>query len=322
MKKAILLVNLGTPSAPTSKAVRRYLRQFLSDPRVVEIPKIVWWFILNGIILPLRGPKSAKNYQKVWTAQGSPLLVNLQKQAEALNQLVQASMNHTRVFYAMRYGEPAIQSILERIREQQFGEIIVLPLNPQYSATTTASIFDEIARVFATWRNIPKLHFISHYYDNKHYIDALAHSIEQHWQQHGRAEKLLFSFHGIPKRCVNKGDPYEAHCKITSDLLANRLGLENSQWQLCFQSRFGAEKWLQPYTEPTVITLAQTGTRSIDIICPGFSSDCLETLEEINLGIRARFLEHGGQQFHYIPALNDQALHIEAILDVSKQNIL
>ena len=318
----ILLTNLGTPDEPTASAVRRYLAEFLSDPRVIEVPKPLWWFVLHGIILRTRPQKSAKLYRKIWTNEGSPLLTIVNKQAGAIRQLLaQKIPGPVRVEVGMRYGNPSLQSALEKLSQANTQRLLVLPLYPQYSATTTASTFDAVAKILHSWRWLPELRMINHYHDDAGYIELLARSIRLHWEQHGQAEKLLFSFHGIPKHYFLAGDPYFCECQKTARLVAEKLGLATGQWLVTFQSRFGPREWLQPYTDKTLQTLATSGVASVNVICPGFSSDCLETLEEINIQNRTLFLSSGGSEFTYIPALNDNEAHIEMLSDLLIRNM-
>ncbi|TLS66988.1 ferrochelatase [Mariprofundus erugo] len=313
-KTGILLTNLGTPDAPTTKALRTYLKEFLSDPRVVEQPRWLWWLILNGIILNVRPAKSAAAYRSVWSEDGSPLMAISRRQRDKIAVLLQQRLgDDIHVELAMRYGNPSIRSGLESLREKGCRKLFVLPLYPQYSATTTASTFDAISDVMNSWRRIPALHFIDSYHDHPAYIDALAASVQTYWQQHGQPERLLVSFHGIPERYFRAGDPYPCHCRKTVRLLREKLGLNEEQVQLSFQSRFGREPWMQPYTDETLKQWGKEGVNSVDVICPGFAADCLETLEEIAVENRDYFLEAGGHQFRYIPALNDSDAHIEAL---------
>jgi len=306
----ILLTNLGTPDAPTKAALRAYLKEFLWDPRVVEQPRWLWWLVLHGVILNVRPAKSAALYQSVWTEDGSPLLAAGRKQAEKLQQSV-GDIAHVEL--AMRYGKPSIKAGLETLREKNCREIIILPLYPQYSATTTGSTFDAVADVLKTWRRVPALHLIDAYYDHPAYIAALADSVRAHWAEHGEPERLLMSFHGIPERYFKAGDPYPCHCRKTASLLRQALGLDEERAQLSFQSRFGTEPWLQPYTDAMLKAWGRAGVKSVDVICPGFAADCLETLEEIGSENRNYFIEAGGEQYRYIPALNDSAAHIIAL---------
>ncbi|KAA0875098.1 ferrochelatase [Nitrincola tapanii] len=311
-KIGVLLTNLGTPDAPTPKALRRYLKEFLWDPRVVEVPRPLWWLILNGVILNIRPKRSAAAYREVWTEEGSPLLSITQKQAEALKQALQAEYGE-RVYvdFAMRYGNPSIPSVLEKMQQAGVRQLIVLPLYPQYSGATSASTFDALAADFMQRRWLPELHFISHYHDYPAYIEALAHKIETFWAENGRAQKLILSYHGVPKRYLLKGDPYHCECHKTSRLLAERLGLVQDEYVTTFQSRFGREEWLKPYTDETLKSLPAQGVKSVQLVCPGFSADCLETIEEIGQENREYFMEAGGEEYAYIPALNDDAEHIQ-----------
>ncbi|QKT03087.1 ferrochelatase [Ectothiorhodospiraceae bacterium 2226] len=313
----VLLVNLGTPDAPTPTALRRYLREFLSDPRVVEAPRWLWWLALHGVILRIRPPRAAKAYQSVWTPEGSPLLAISQRQSEALQlELERRLPGGTRVALAMRYGNPSVRAGLEALRAAGARRVLVFPLYPQYSATTTASVFDAVSEVLRGWRWLPELRFINHYHDDPGYIAALADSVRAYWAQHGRPDHLLMSFHGIPRRYLLAGDPYHCECHKTGRLLAEALALDPQAWTLTFQSRFGREEWLKPYTDHTLKALAERGVGRVDVVCPGFSADCLETLEEIEEQNREVFLHAGGQSYHYIPALNDSAAHIAALADL------
>ena len=310
-KTAIVYCNLGTPQAPTAPALRRYLAEFLSDPRVVEIPRFLWLMILHGIILRVRPAKSAHKYASIWTTEGSPLKVWTEKQSLALQQLFDP--HKVVVRYAMRYGSPAVPQVLDELKAQGVTRVLVLPAYPQYSGTTTASVFDAVYAWGMRTRNLPELRFINHYHDHPGYIEALAEKIRAHWAQHGQAEQLVMSFHGVPERTLLLGDPYHCECHKTARLLAQSLGLSKDEYKVCFQSRFGKAKWLEPYTEPTVRELARQGCRSVQIVCPGFVSDCLETLEEIALEVKAAFLEEGGEQFHYIECINDSPVWIQAM---------
>jgi len=320
-KVGVLLVNLGTPDAPTPTALRRYLAEFLWDPRIVEMSRPLWWLILHGIILRTRPAKSAHAYQTVWTEQGSPLLVTSRQQAEALQQRLQQEINpHFVVELGMRYGNPSIASALDRLKKANVQRLVILPLYPQYSATTTASSFDMIYQELQRWRWIPELRFINGYADHAAYVSALAESVEHSWQQHGRNELLMFSFHGTPQRYFDAGDPYYCFCQKTARLVAEKLGLTKEQYRLTFQSRFGKEPWLQPYTDATLASLPADGVKSVSVICPGFSVDCLETIEEIEVENREVFLAAGGDSFHYIPALNAQPSHIEMMKQLVEQH--
>ncbi len=313
----VLITNLGTPDAPTASALRRYLGEFLWDKRVVEIPRPIWWLILHGIILRTRPAKSAKAYESVWMPAGSPLLVYSNGQKEALQaRLNQRFSGPVVVELGMRYGQPSIESGLEKLRDAGAQRILVLPLYPQYSAATTASTFDAVANTLKTWRWLPELRFVQHYHDVPAYIQAVANSIEEHWQKNGRADKLVFSFHGMPKRTLLAGDPYHCECQKTARLIAEQLQLAQDDYMVSFQSLFGKEEWLRPYTDETLKKLAATGVKSVDIACPGFSADCVETLEEIMIENKAYFVQGGGERFNYIPALNVRDDHIAALEDI------
>ncbi|MBX9586322.1 MAG: ferrochelatase [Gammaproteobacteria bacterium] len=313
----VLLVNLGTPAEPTTLAIARYLREFLSDPRVIDVNPFLWWFILNGIIIPLRSKRVACNYRKIWLSEGSPLLVNSLRQKEKLQALInQQGVNSPIIELGMTYGQPSIASGMQRLREQGVRKILILPLFPQYSATTTAAVFDAVSREMAKLSWMPELRFVNHYADEPLYIEALVNSIQRHWAQHQRGDILLISFHGLPERYFQKGDPYYCYCHKTARLIAEKLGLSDEQWRLVFQSRFGREPWLQPYCDKTLQELPLTGKKNVDIICPGFSADCLETLEEISMTNQEIFTKAGGENYKYIPALNDQPLHIQAFLEL------
>ena len=314
---AILLCNLGTPDAPTAPALRRYLGEFLSDSRVVEIPKAVWWLILHGVILRIRPKKSAAKYASVWLPEGSPLKVWTQKQALMLRGYLGQRGHPVEVRFAMRYGNPSIGSQLDQLKADGVTRVLILPAYPQYSGTTTASVFDAVYTWAAKVRRIPEFRFINNYHDDPGYIAALADSIRQHWKLNGQADKLVMSFHGVPERTLVLGDPYHCECHKTARLLAENLGLAKDRYQLTFQSRFGKAKWLEPYTEPTLIKLAQAGLKSVDLVCPGFTGDCLETLEEISMEARHAFLEAGGTAFSYIDCLNDSAKWMAALSDIS-----
>jgi ferrochelatase len=321
-RTAVVLVNLGTPDAPTRPAVRRYLKEFLSDPRVVEIPRLVWWCILHLIILPFRSGKSAAKYASIWTAEGSPLKVHTQKQAMLLRGLL-GERGHAglTVKMAMRYGSPSLPEVLDQLKAEHCERVLVLPAYPQYSGTTTGSINDAVFAHYAQVRNVPELRMVKHYHDQDAYIGALADSVEAHWEINGRA-KLLMSFHGVPKRTLLLGDPYHCECYKTARLLATRLRLRPEDYVVTFQSRFGKAEWLQPYTAPTLVKMAQQGLERVDVICPGFTSDCLETLEEISMEARHDFLAAGGKQFHYIACLNEQPSWIAALAELAEQHMI
>jgi ferrochelatase len=318
---AILYCNLGTPDAPTPSAVRRYLAEFLADPRVVEIPRVVWLPLLYGLILPLRAAKSAAKYASIWTPEGSPLKFWTERQAKRLQGWLGERGPHVPVAYAMRYGQPSIASQLSALQAGGAARILVLSAYPQYSGTTTASVIDAVGAWAAGQRSVPEFRFVNSYYDDAGYIDALARRIQRHWRDHGKPQQLLMSFHGIPERSVNLGDPYRDQCLRTAALLAHRLQLDDAGYTVSFQSRFGKAKWLEPYTEPTLRALAQRGVKKVDVVCPGFTSDCLETLEEIAQEARDAFLAAGGEQFHYIPCLNDETEWIAALGGIAQRNL-
>jgi len=320
-KTAVVLVNLGTPEAPTAAAVRPYLREFLSDTRVVEIPRLIWWVILNCIILPFRSGKSAAKYAMIWTSEGSPLKVHTQKQAVLLKGYLGERNHQVDVVSAMRYGHPSVPSVLGELHDAGYDRVLILPAYPQYSATTTASIFDAVFNVYKKMRNIPDLRLIKHYHDHPGYIAALKNSILKHWQNNGRSTHLVLSFHGVPKRTLMLGDPYHCECYKTARLLAQGLGLSQDEYTVTFQSRFGKAEWLQPYTQPTIEALAKKGLQRVDVICPGFTSDCLETLEEINMEVRSAFLMNGGKQFHYIPCLNEDPLWLRGMAEIVEPHL-
>jgi protoporphyrin/coproporphyrin ferrochelatase len=325
---AVLLCNLGTPDAPTASALRRYLAEFLSDHRVVEIPKPIWWLILHGIILRIRPAKSAQKYESIWIAPdangqggGSPLKVWSEKNALLLQGSLAQRGHRVRVLLGMRYGNPSIPAQLDALKQEGFKRILILPLYPQYSGTTTASVFDAVYAWACKTRSIPELRFVNHYHDHSAFIEALVQRVRAHWQTQGRAEQLVMSFHGVPERTLHLGDMYHCECHKTARLLAERLGLSKEQYTVTFQSRFGKAKWLEPYTEPTLIAMAQKGVKSVDVICPGFPVDCLETLEEIAMEAKEAFLHAGGKEFAYIPCLNDSQPWITALADIAEQHL-
>jgi ferrochelatase len=320
-KTAIVLINLGTPDAPTASAVRRYLKEFLSDPRVVEIPKLLWWLILHAIILPFRSGKSAHKYASIWTADGSPLRVHTEKQAILLRGYLGQRGHDVQVVYAMRYGSTGVPEVLRKLKENGVDRILILPAYPQYSGPTTGSIYDAVFAHYANERNVPEMRFIKHYHDHPGYIRALADTVNAYWQRHGRPDKLVISFHGVPKRTLLLGDPYFCEAHKTARLLAEQLGLTEDRFLLTFQSRFGKAEWLQPYTVPSLQKLAQQGNRRVDVICPGFVSDCLETLEEIAMEARDTFVDAGGKEFHYIPCLNESSSWISALAELAEQHL-
>ena len=320
-RTAVLLCNLGTPDEPTAPAVRRYLAEFLSDQRVVEIPRPLWWLILHGVILRVRPAKSAKKYASIWTADGSPLRTWTAKQALLLGGYLGERGHDTMVRYAMRYGQPSIGAVLDALKAEGVTRVLVLPLYPQFSATTTASVNDAVHQWAQRIRHTPELRFVARYHDDPGYIGALAQRVSAHWAAHGKAQRLVLSFHGVPKRTLQLGDPYHCECLVTARLLRERLGLGAEQVLVTFQSRLGRAEWLQPYTEPTLVALAREGVKRVDVMCPGFTSDCLETLEEIDQEARAAFLGAGGETFHYVPCLNDQHEWLAALAAIAIRHL-
>ena len=316
-RTGVLLVNLGTPEAPTVSAVRRYLGEFLHDQRVVELTRWIWCLILHGIVLRFRPKKSAAAYTKIWSETGSPLMSLTRALAERLDtQLTQHYGANPCVAMAMRYGQPSVKQSLESLADSGVTRMVVLPLYPQYSCSTTASVYDAVGETLRGWRNLPAIHIVRDYHLAEGYLDALRTSVQEHWTQHGRAEKLVISFHGTPQRYDDQGDPYRFQCERTATALAQRLGLGPEHWVLSFQSRFGRAPWLQPYVDETLRSLARNGTNQVDLICPGFAVDCLETLEEIAKENADIFRKAGGQGFAYIPCLNDRTDHVKALAEV------
>ncbi len=324
-RTAVLLVNLGTPDAPEPGAVRRYLKEFLSDPRVVEIPRALWLPILNGVILNVRPRKSAAKYATIWTEQGSPLRVHSEQQALLLRGYLGERGLDVDVRLAMRYGEPSIARVMDELRAANTERILVLPMYPQYSATTTATVFDAVNARLARTRNLPEVRTVKHFHDHPGYIDALKSKIVDYWAKHGAPSdvggKLVLSFHGVPRRTLDLGDPYHCECQKTARLLATALGLTQDDYIVTFQSRFGKAQWLQPYTAPTLHELGRQGMQRVDVVCPGFVADCLETLEEINQEGRQEFLTAGGKVFHYIACLNESPLFISALADIAAAHL-
>ena len=318
----VLITNLGTPEAPEKQALRPYLKQFLSDPRVVEVPRLLWWLILNGIILNVRPRRSAEAYSTVWTDEGSPLLLYTREQAVALGKQMKARFGEDVVVdFAMRYGQPSISSRLQNLFDLGVRKLLVLPLYPQYSGPTGGSTFDAIAADLTQRRWLPDLRFVAHYCDHPGYIRALANSVRKHWQEHGQAQKLIFSYHGEPRRYLDDGDPYHCQCHKTSRLVAETLGLGPDDYLTTFQSRFGREEWLRPYTDETLKALPADGINRVQLICPGFSSDCLETIEEIGVENRNYFMEAGGEIYEYIPCLNASPDHIDFLADLVAEQL-
>ncbi|MEK8084836.1 ferrochelatase [Aquabacterium sp. A3] len=323
---AVVLVNLGTPDAADAPSLRRYLGQFLSDSRVVEIPALLWKPILHGIILRVRPAKSAAKYASIWMPEGSPLRYWTERQAKRVDGSLGERGHRLVVRHAMRYGQPSVASVLDELKAQNVTRVLIVPMYPQYSGATTASVMDEVFRWGLQTRRLPELRHINHFHDDPAYIEALANTVRQHWQQQGRSGvgpkgKLVMSFHGMPHRTLLLGDPYHCECHKTGRLLAERLGLRQDEYLVTFQSRFGKAKWLEPYTEPTLKALAAQGTQGVDVICPAFVSDCIETLEEIAMEAKEAFLGAGGREFHYIPCLNDQQPWISALCDLIERHL-
>ncbi|EMM6763590.1 ferrochelatase [Pluralibacter gergoviae] len=312
-KTGILLVNLGTPEAPTPAAVKRYLRQFLSDRRVVDTPRLLWWPLLRGVILPLRSPRVAKLYQSVWLEGGSPLMVYSRQQEQALRE----RLPDTPVALGMSYGSPSLESGVQALLDHEVDHIVVLPLYPQYSCSTVAAVWDELGRILVNKRRIPGISFIRDYADDSDYIQALANSARASFAERGEPDLLLLSYHGIPQRYASQGDDYPQRCRRTTRELVSALGIPPEKVMMTFQSRFGREPWLTPYTDETLKMLGEKGVKHIQVMCPGFAADCLETLEEIAVQNREFFLEAGGEQYHYIPALNASADHIEMMVNLT-----
>lgn len=320
-RTAVVLCNLGTPDEPTAPALRRYLAEFLSDRRVVEIPRALWMPILHGIILRVRPAKSAAKYASVWTPEGSPLKVWTQNQAALLQGYLGERGHQVTVRYAMRYGNPSMPAVLDELKAQGVTRVLIVPAYPQYSGTTTASLFDAVAHWGLQTRHLPELRFINRYHDDAGYITALAQRIQHHWLHHPRGEHLVMSFHGVPERTLQLGDPYHCECHKTARLLAEKLGLARDAYTVTFQSRFGKAKWLEPYTEPTLVAMAQKGLKRVDLVCPGFTSDCLETLEEIRMEAQEAFKHAGGERFEYIECLNDSPDWIRALTQLTEQHL-
>lgn len=318
----VLLINLGTPDAPTAKAIRAYLAEFLSDPRVIEIPQWIWQVILRGFILTRRPQALAPRYEEIWLEQGSPLMVWSQAQAQGVQQQLTASGISAHVELGMRYGNPSIASAMDKLRVAGCERILVVPMYPQYAASTTATAVDCVNAYAAKLRNQPELRFIKRYHDDPGYIDVLAQQVQQYWSQHGKPQRLLLSFHGLPRRTIEQGDPYHRDCMETTALLKQRLGADASLVHVSFQSRFGAEKWLEPYTEPTLRAWAKQGIAQVDVMCPGFLADCLETREEIQMQCRDAFLAEGGQQFRYLSCLNDDPGWITGLTNLVRKHLV
>lgn len=323
-KTVILLINLGTPEAPNPKAVRHYLKEFLSDSRVVEIPRLIWWPILNFVILNVRPKKSAEKYASIWTPEGSPLKTHTEKQAKLLRGFLGHAGHRVTVEYAMRYGQPSIAATLSRLKTEGCTRILLFPLYPQYSSSTTATAIDTAIDWLRRLRNQPEVRTLRGFSDDSGYIGALANSVRKHWMEHGHptdSYRLIMSFHGVPRYTLDKGDPYHCECHKTARLLAESLNLGSDQYQVCFQSRFGRTEWLKPYTDQTLHDLGRAGVRRVDIICPGFTADCLETLEEIAIEGKTAFLQAGGREYRYIPCLNEQEDWIKALATIATTHL-
>lgn len=314
---AVVLVNLGTPDAPTAKAVRRYLAEFLHDYRVVDLSRWLWCPILHFVILPLRSPRVARNYARVWGEDGSPLLAL----SQALTEQVRMLLPECEVRLAMRYGNPSIPAVLGELRERGLDRLLVLPLYPQYSASTSGSVFDAVARELSRWRRVPELRFVADYHRDPGWVDAVAAAIARYRAEHGAGELLLFSFHGLPERFARAGDPYPEQCRAGAEAIAGALGLSAEHWRLAYQSRFGREPWLRPYTDATLIELAERGVRRVDVVCPGFAVDCIETLDEIGRENSEIFIEHGGERLGYIPCLNADPAHVRALAELARRHL-
>jgi len=316
----VLLINLGTPEAPTAPAVRKYLKEFLWDPRVVEIPRPLWWLILNGIVLRTRPKESALKYAKIWTKEGSPLKLHTQKQARLIKGFL-GEKSPLVIEYAMRYGTPSIAEGISKLRSAGCDRILAVPLYPQYAASTTASSVDAVNAVLARMRNVPEVRWVKHFHDHPLYIQSVVKSVQEFWSANGRPAKLLMSFHGLPKFSLERGDPYHCECHKSARLIGEALGLKPDQYVVAFQSRFGRAEWLKPYTVDAMTQLGKEKTRRLDVICPGFVSDCLETLEEIAIENKAAFLQAGGGDFNYIPCLNERPQWIQALMQIIKENL-
>ncbi|WP_022941924.1 ferrochelatase [Psychromonas hadalis] len=311
-KRAVLFVNLGTPEKDNEKSVKQFLKQFLSDKRVVDLPRFFWLPLLHLVILPFRTKKATKAYQKIWTPTGSPLRIITER---LINKLGSALEKHEIVCdFAMTYGKPTIAEKIINFERQGITDLTIIPLYPQYSVSTTAPVFDQVASLLMKQVNFPAINFKHDYHDHPLYIDALCLSIKTQWAETGQSEKLVLSFHGIPKRYVTKGDPYQAQCERTTELVVKQLGLDASQYILAYQSRMGKEQWLMPYVDKEIVRLAESGCTSIDVICPAFSTDCLETLEEMAIENKLLYLQAGGQKFNYIECLNDSNSHVKLMV--------
>lgn len=317
-RTGVLLINLGTPDAPTAQALHPYLKEFLSNPRVIEVPKLIWWPILHGLILPFRPRKSAEKYAKIWMPEGSPLKVHTERQTKLLREELQIRLqNPPMVEYAMNIGKPSVATVMKKMQEQGCERILVIPLFPQYAASSTAAAMDNVFAVLKHVRNQPSIRTVKQYHDHPGYIAALAQNVRDYWALHGQPDKLIISFHGTPRASLDKGDPYHCACQKTGRLLAEALALNTNQYTVCFQSRFGKAKWLTPYTATTLMQLGKEQMQRVDVVCPGFVSDCLETLEEIAMEVKDTFVQAGGKEFHYIPCLNERSDWIQALADIT-----
>lgn len=320
-KIGILICNIGTPDQPTVKAVRRYLKEFLSDPRVVKLPRWLWWFILRLLILPSRPRRSAHAYQKIWTAKGSPLLIITQQQVEKLAQVLNKQYgDQCKVTLGMRYGTPSIAAGLQLLRQENCEQLLIFPLYPQYSTATTASSLDAVNAEIKQWPQIPEVRWVENYFADQDYLNAVIKHLNQHWQQNVKPH-LLFSFHGLPQTFITAGDPYAEQCHATAKALVTRLQLSDAEWSLAFQSRLGPTDWLRPYCDQTLREMPAKGIKHVTVFCPGFAADCLETLEEIAMQNKAIFFAAGGESFHYIPALNASTAHIHALTNIAERHL-
>jgi len=309
----VLITNLGTPDKPKTKELQTYLKEFLSDPRVIEVPKLFWQLILRTIILNLRPKKVAKLYKSIWKKEGGPLLVMLEKQKKGIVKILRNKKKNVKIEIGMRYGNPSIKLGLEKLRKQKCRRILILPLYPQYCAATTGSTFDKVTEVLRKWRWIPEVRFINNYFEEPLYLDCLIKSIKDSWQEFGKSQKLIFSYHGVPKKYLLKGDPYHCFCQKTTRLVVEKMKLKEKEYMTTFQSRFGPDEWLQPYTDKTLENLPSKNIKKIHIISPGFSSDCLETLEELEVENKEIFMSSGGKKFNYIKCLNDNPEHLNML---------
>ena len=322
MQPGVLLVNLGTPEAPTTGAVRRYLREFLSDPRVVTLPRALWLPLLYFVVLPFRPGKTAAKYQKIWTPDGSPLRVHHERQAQLLRGSIGERLRaNVPVLAAMRYGKPTVRDGLAELESKGCDRVLVIPMYPQFARSTTASVEDEVNTALRKWKPAPALRVVKGFHAHRAYVKAIAKNINDYWFKHGRPDRLVLSFHGIPKAVVDSGDPYHSQCLETGRLIASELGWMDQRTQVTFQSRFGRGKWIEPYTDQTLRTMGRDGTGRVDVVCPGFAADCLETLEEIALENRDVFVKAGGKDFHYIPTTNETPAWMTALSIIALENL-